>query len=169
MPRFQKKMRRRYNISRIRRDYSYQVHELAKCLGTCKGTIHQWRRKGMPTIDNRRPYRFHGSEARDFLQKQQGSKKKPCLQGQLYCFHCRHPRLVRNHWIEIKLLNQKTMNLIAICDECGGNMHQLCSATRLPEIANTFVIQKLHNEHIADTLPLSLKRYLPTESHNEKI
>lgn len=159
-----KKIRRRFNTARIKRDYSYLTHELARCLGTCKGTIHNWRRKGMPTIDDRRPYRFHGSEAKAFIDKQQASKKQPCKQDELYCFHCRHPRRVVDGRIDIRLHNPKTMSLIGTCAECGGKIHQLCGTARLPEIANIFVIQKLENGHIADTLPPNLKCHLPEES-----
>jgi hypothetical protein len=164
MPPYQKKSRRRFNTARIKRDYSYKVHELARCLGTCKGTIRQWQRKGMPTIDDRRPYRFHGREVIAFIRERQAARRHPCKEGELYCFGCKHPRRVRGRQIDIRLLNPKLMNLIGVCDECGGTMHQLCGARRLPEIASSFVIQRLHNGHIAETLPPSLKCHLPMES-----
>jgi len=158
-----KPKKRTYNLARIKRDYSYKVQEICKLFGIRKGTVWQWKRNGLPTIDDRRPYRFHGSELKEFLGKKQSARESHCKQDEFYCRPCRRPCRVWERQVDVILLNPMKLNLMGICEQCGRKIYRLYSTASLPEIAGTFVIQQLRNGHIAETLPPSLKHHLPME------
>ncbi len=52
---------------RIKINFPYLVHEIAKACGVTRGTVRRWRKEGLPPIDGCKPYMFLGSEVHAFL------------------------------------------------------------------------------------------------------
>jgi excisionase family DNA binding protein len=71
---------------------SYSAEEAARTLGVHKGTVRNWIKAGLPTVDKTRPVLILGSQLRDWLEQRRKAGKRPCPPGKLYCFKCREPR-----------------------------------------------------------------------------
>jgi hypothetical protein len=154
------KKKRTYNLSRIKQDFSYLIPEICECLGVCKGTVHQWLRKGLPKNDDAKPFLIHGSALRAFLAAQQSTRKQPCQPDQFYCFRCRQPRRPWGSVVDVHLHNEKVINLSGLCEQCECLINKRGAVKNLRQIAETFDIQTVHNSHIVETLPPSVRCYL---------
>ena len=84
-------MARRHNVRRVKIHWSYSISEAAKLLGVHKLTVSRWIERGLPLIEQKRPFLIHGSDLRDFLTAQQ-PRKQPCRAGEIYCVRCRAPK-----------------------------------------------------------------------------
>lgn len=154
------KKKRTFNLARIRQDYSYFVPEICALLGTHKNTVHLWLRKGLPKNDDAKPFLIHGSELKRFLAAQRLSRKHPCNAEQFYCCRCRQPRSAWGGIVDVHLRNGKVINLRGLCEQCECPVNKSSSVENLPVIAKTFNIQTVHNPHIVETLPPSVRCYL---------
>lgn len=115
---------RRANPQRIKLHRSYSVTELAICLDVHKNTVRHWQRSGLEPIDASRPVLFQGAIVRSFLAKRNASRKRPCQPGQLYCFRCRQQRPPALGMLDYIFATLNSGNLRALCEACGGLMHQ---------------------------------------------
>jgi hypothetical protein len=52
---------------RIKINFPYLIHEIAKACDVTRGTVRRWRKEGLRPIEDRKPYMFLGSEVRAFL------------------------------------------------------------------------------------------------------
>ncbi len=154
------KKKRTYNLARIKNNLSYFVPEVCESLGVHKNTVRQWLKKGLPKNDAIKPLLIHGSELKAFLAAQQSARKQPCNPEQCYCFKCKQPRSVWSGVVDIHLCNSKVINIVGLCEHCERQINKRSSVNNIPQIANTFIIQAVHNSHIIETLPPSLKCYL---------
>lgn len=154
------KRRRIYNVSRIKQDYSYSLPEICILLGTHKNTVHQWLRKGLHKINDAKPFLIHGSELKAFLAAQQSSRKMPCKLDEFYCCRCRQPRCAWGGVVDIHLRSSKVMNLRALCEQCECALNKSSGIKNLPLIAKVFNLQAVHNSHIVEILPPSVRCYL---------
>jgi len=84
-------MNHRADLRRVKIHRSYTIDEIARATGVHKTTVRQWIKKGLPTIDGRRPALMLGSEVKRFHETLRGARKRPCAPGQMYCFKCREP------------------------------------------------------------------------------
>ena len=103
---------------------SYSVEEAALLLGVHKGSVRNWIKSGLPTIDSTRPVLILGSELRDWLEKRRKAAKRPCRPGTIYCFKCREPRPPALGMVEYIPVNTKSGNLKAMCAHCETFMHR---------------------------------------------
>lgn len=154
------KKKRTYNLSRIKQDYSYFVPEICALLGTHKNTVHQWLQKGLTKVDDTKPYLIHGSALKEFLATQQSSRKSSCKPDEFYCCRCRQPRRVWGGIVDVTIRNSKVIRLSGLCEQCDCPVNGNRSVKNIPIIAKTFNIQTVHNSHIIETLPPSVKCYL---------
>ena len=115
---------RRANPQRIKLHRSYSVAELEKRLGVHKNTVPLWRCNGLEPIDASRPVLFQGKAVKAFLVKRNASRKRPCTPGTIFCFRCRAPRPPKVGTIDYNLLTDTAGDLRALCQTCGGIMHQ---------------------------------------------
>ena len=115
---------RRANPQRIKLHRSYSVPELATRLDVHKNTVRLWQSDGLKPIDASRPALFQGKDVRTFLAKRNASRKRPCKPGTIYCFRCRVPRAPALGMADYNLLTATSGNLRALCETCGGIMHQ---------------------------------------------
>lgn len=115
---------RRINPNAIKLHRTYDVSELATCLGVHKNTVRQWRREGLTPIDKCKPILFVGSTVREFFKRRNARRKRPCGPGQLFCLRCRLPRPPALEIAEYVPITQLSGNVRAICGVCETLMHR---------------------------------------------
>lgn len=110
---------------------SYSVEEVTRTLGVHKGSVRNWIKAGLPTVEGTRPVLILGIELRGWLEKRRKAAKRPCPPGTIYCFKCREPRPPALGMVEYVPMNAKSGNLKAMCADCETFMHR---RTRLGSI-----------------------------------
>jgi hypothetical protein len=151
------KRKRTYNLNLIKRNMTYEVHELAKLYGISRATVWQWKKAGLEPIENGRPFLFHASDIFAFLCSRQSRRRITCQLDEMYCFKCRAPRFA---WGGMADLYDKTSSigkLSALCSICETPMHRNISMKKLPEFMNALLIQRQGEPRISDCLPPCVK------------
>jgi Helix-turn-helix domain len=127
--------RRRSDPRRAKIHRNYDVAELAKLFGVCRGTVREWIRRGLkPMNDDRRPALFLGSEVRRFLLEERKSRKRAASAGQIFCFQCRVPRVPADNEADYRPRTLTSGNLEGICAVCGTMMYRAVARARLDAI-----------------------------------
>jgi hypothetical protein len=132
---------RRINPNVIKTHRCYSIGELSDRLGVHKNTVRNWQRSGLTPIDDGRPILFQGGAIRDFLKKQNVSRKVPCGPGRFYCLRCREPRSPAGAMVDFLPVTERSGNLRAICETCGTLMHRRASVTAIAVAMPGIVVQ----------------------------
>jgi excisionase family DNA binding protein len=120
--------RRRLKIHR-----SYTVDEAARTLGTVKGTIRRWLKKGLASVDARKPALIRGLDLAEYLNARTRPKQS-CPPGHCYCVKCRAPREPAGGFAEYIVINATSGNLRAVCPGCESLMHRRTSKADLMQL-----------------------------------
>lgn len=139
-------MNRRADIRRVKIHRTYTIDEVARVTGVHKNTVRQWIKKGLPTIDGRRPALMLGSEVKRFHETLRGARKRPCAPGQMYCFKCREPRSPAFDAVDYIPTDATLGNLSGLCPMCGTLMHKRASLAGLDTIAASLDVQFPHGK-----------------------
>lgn len=142
-------MAKRYNLQRIKTLSTYSAQEIADLIGVHVRTVHVWYTKGLPKIDERRPFLVRGCELKEFLQKMAADRKKPCRPDEMYCVSCRAPRKPANRVVETQAINKKKVLIIGKCDICGTKMNRFASARNISQIVKLFEKHKEHKVNLS--------------------
>ena len=126
-------MARRYNIRRVKIHRSYSVSEVAKLLGVHKHTVTRWIERGLPLIEQKRPFLIHGSDLRDFLTAQQ-PRKQPCRAGEIYCLRCRAPKRPACDMVDYIPKTPTAGLLRGICPSCESLIHRVANVATLASV-----------------------------------
>lgn len=122
---------RRANPNVIKMHRCYTVGELADRLGVHRNTVRNWQKGGLAPIDDCRPLLFQGAVIRDFLKRQNASRKVPCGPGKFFCLRCREPRSPAGEMVDFLPITERSGNLRAICESCGTLLHRRVSLSAL--------------------------------------
>ena len=131
----------------------YKVDEVADLYQVDKNTVRNWIKQGLQTCDTKRPILMKGNALNEFHAKRRIRNKQPCKLNEIYCMHCKKPQIPVSGLVELKHINAKTGNLIAICSCCETIMHRRVSLSKI----------QLFSAQMGFTLPLAHLRI--TESH----
>jgi hypothetical protein len=145
-----KRKKRTYNTRLIKRDYAYTLEELLDLLGVHKNSIYEWHKTGLPFIDDGRPSLIHGTDLMDFLKKRQARRKKTCKSNELFCFKCQMPTKPWENAVDLKILNQKQLNIMGVCEICNTKIYKVGSVKRIDEYRKIFNILGLLDSHIIE-------------------
>jgi hypothetical protein len=129
-----------YNVRRIRRTLSYDYQGVAELFHLHINGIRRWVKAGLPTIDDRRPHRIHGSDLIAFLAKRQGNRKRKCLPDEMYCCRCRAPRRPMLGQVSLERPNSRQIMIRGRCELCGTRMNRGGAVSRLSEIERLFTV-----------------------------
>ena len=105
-------------------------------LGVHKNTVREWIKRGLATIDDRRPTFVLGSEVRAYLETRRASRKRPCGAGEIYCVRCREPRKPVGGMVDYLAITTTTGNLQGICPHCGSLMYRRLSRAKLAMVCS---------------------------------
>ena len=139
-------MNHRADLRRVKIHRTYTIDEIARVTGAHKNTVRQWIKKGLPTIDDRRPALMLGSEVKRFHETLRDARKRPCAPGQMYCFKCREPRPPAFGAVDYIPSDETIGNLSGLCPVCGTLMHKRASLARLATIAAFLDVQFPHGK-----------------------
>jgi excisionase family DNA binding protein len=103
---------------------SYTVEEVARLFAVHRNTVRAWIRRGLPTIDGRRPILIQGTALRTFLEIRRASAKRPCPTGTLSCLKSRAPRQPALGMADYSLREQGAGTLRARCAVCATTMYR---------------------------------------------
>lgn len=134
------------NLAKIHRSYS--VEEVASLYDVHKGTVREWVKHGLQTINDKRPMLILGSDLAVFHQARRTKNKQTCQPGEIYCVRCRAPKMPAGDMAEYQTITAKLGNLIAICPTCDTIMNRRVSLARLEPVRGKLDI----------TLPQALQR-----------
>jgi hypothetical protein len=123
--------RTRPNPRRVKKLNSYTVDEAARTLDVHKNTVREWIKRGLPTIDDRRPTLVLGGAIADFLVERRVRNRRPCGPGEFYCMRCRAPRRPAERMADYLPLTTSTGNLRGICPACSALIHRRVSLAKL--------------------------------------
>ncbi len=138
-------MARRHNVRRVKILRSYSLSEAAKLLGVHKLTISRWIDRGLPLIEQKRPFLIHGSDLRAFLTAQQ-PRKQPCRAGEIYCVRCRAPKRPAGDMADYIPRTATTGLLTGICPNCESIIHRVANvATLASACGNLNVTRQPHD------------------------
>lgn len=122
-----KRRQARWRHARIHRQYT--IEEAARATGTCRATVRRWHEKGLPYVEERRPYLILGRDLVDFLKRQ--PKRQPCQLDECYCMSCREPRKTLGRIADYVRFTPARGNLVALCEGCETLMHKAMSSAQL--------------------------------------
>lgn len=123
--------KRRYNLSRIRENYTYSVEEIVELFGIATMTVFRWiADEGLDRLPNSKKYFVHGSKLRKFLECKNGKNKKPCKDGEIYCCKCRNPQLPIRSSLKTQSILNGTIRVLGKCDVCSTMMNKVVSGKK---------------------------------------
>lgn len=124
----------RQNICRLRSHRSYTSGELAEVLGVHVQTVHNWRKQGLPPIDElERPLLFLGSVVRAFLKGRIAHQKTKLHRNQMFCLKCQLGVVPDLQTVAVELVGRwlgngvQAIRIRGVCPECGTRVVQLSS------------------------------------------
>ena len=131
-------------LVKINRNYSYE--ELAGVFGVHKNTVANWVKKGLPCLQEQRPFLILGRDARIFLEAQRKTNKRKCKADELYCVACKRPSKPVLGLVDYLPLSPTTGRLTALCDHCDGLINKFASYQSLVNYKRIFDVSVLSQE-----------------------
>jgi len=114
----------------IKSHRSYTVEEVARMVRVAKGTVRRWIKRGLPSINDKKPALVLGADLIDFHRLQKKPKQK-CLPHECFCVKCRKPRTPAGGMAEYVPLTATSGNLRAICPDCLKFMYRRVALSKL--------------------------------------
>lgn len=130
--------------------HSYTIAEVARLYGVHRNTVRAWTRAGLETISAGRELLILGDELRRFLTARRADRRVKTPAGSIYCFGCRAPRKPAEGMVEVLNPSGPTVNLRALCAECGSLMHRRVSLKGVGEAGFGNCVTQA-DSHLADS------------------
>ena len=125
---------RSYNHRRVKTNRSYDVSDVAALFGVGKGTVREWIKRGLPTIDSRRPMLIQGRDLAAFLKARREKNKRPSGPGEIYCVRCRAPRNPAGNIADYQPATTTLGSLVGICPTCDAVIYRRVNAAKLDRV-----------------------------------
>ncbi len=139
-----------YRLVKIHRNYT--VEDITHLLSIHKNTVRGWIKRGLPTIDDKRPKLILGRDLSAFLQARRVKNKRPCKPNQMYCLPCRSPKIPAGNMVDYQPVTESLGNLYGICPDCETGMNRRTSLTKLVQIQEVLDITFPEGlQHIVDS------------------
>ncbi len=144
-----------HRLAKIHRNYT--VEEVARVWDVHRNTVREWIKRGLPTIDGRRPLLIHGRDLAQFLLARRRRNRRPCAPGEIYCVRCRVPRVPAGGVADYKPLTAAQGNLIGICPSCECLIYRRVSTAKLTEASGGLDVRLMEAlAHIVESAGLSV-------------
>jgi len=153
------KRKRHPNYRRVKIHRNYTAEEIAKLFGVHRNTVREWVKRGLPTIDHRRPMLIYGSDLAAFLQARRVKNKRTCQPGEIYCMRCRAPKNPAGEMADYKPITTTRGNLVAICPSCESMIYRGVNVGKLDYVrGNLQVAMPQALPHIDESVKPSVNR-----------
>ena len=120
------KKKRSYSTRLVKKNYSYNVEQIADLFGIDVATVRRWiKYEGLERIPKTRPFLIHSSALRLFLQKKKAKRKSPCQPHEVRCFKCKVSRSPLHGSGIVKIQPNGTIMFQALCGTCHGNVNKV--------------------------------------------
>lgn len=103
---------------------SYTVHEVARLFSVHRNTVREWIRRGLPTVDRRRPTLIVGRALVAFLKDRREKRKVHCGPDELYCVRCRAARRPVGDHVLYAHRTVTLGTLTGVCPVCAAAMNR---------------------------------------------
>ena len=131
---------------------SYTVEEVAVLYGIHRNTVRTWIKRGLQTIDERRPVLILGSHLGEYLRGRRTVNKRTCAPGEIYCVRCREPRIPAANRVRYHPLTAAFGNLVGLCPCCGAGLYRRVTLAKLPLVLGVLSIAPPQaQEHIDES------------------
>ena len=170
--RLRRKRHPNYRLVKIHR--SYTVEEIARLFGCHRNTVRDWiKRRGLPTIDDRRPMLIHGRDLVDFLQARRRRTSGSASRVKYIAFAAARHRNRPAIWPTTSLLPTTRGNLVAICSSCESMIYRRVNLGKLEQVrGNLEVTMPQALPHIVESSRLSVNSDLgqggPTNANAQR-
>ncbi len=121
-----------HRLAKIHRNYP--VEEITKLFGNHRNTVREWVKRGLPTIDHKRPMLILGRDLAAFLQARRLKNKRKCQPGKIYCVRCRAPRNPAGDMADYQPITITLGNLIGICPHCESMIYRRVNLGKLEQV-----------------------------------
>jgi len=126
--------KRKYNLKRVRRNYTYSVGEIAELLGVSDMTVFRWiADEGLNRLPNSKKYYVHSNDLISFLEQKNNKNKKPCHDDEMYCCKCRKPQRPNLQTLEAQNIPNGTIRVLGKCGECSTSTNKVVSDKKWTE------------------------------------
>jgi hypothetical protein len=137
-------------LAKIHRNYS--VEDVAALFGVHRGTVREWIKRGLPIIDDKRPFLILGTDLFDFLHGRRTKNKRTCQPGEIYCVRCRAPKSPAGDMADYRPVTESLGNLIGMCPDCELMMYRRVNLAKLDQIrGNLDITMAQALPHIVET------------------
>lgn len=120
------------------------MDEIATLYGAHRNTVRAWIKRGLPTLDDRRPVLVLGRHLRDFLQARREVNKKTCGPGRIYCVRCREPQRPKDGTVRYEPLTEALGNLVGHCPCCDAGLYRRVSEKSLAHALGDLTVVQGH-------------------------
>lgn len=143
---------------------TYTVEEVASVFHVHRNTVREWVKRGLPTIDDKRPMLILGRHLSAFLQARRTKNKRPCQPGEIYCVRCRTPKSPAGDMADYKPTTATLGSLIGICPDCGALMYRRVNVTKIELVRGHLdIAMPQAHRHIVESVQPSVNSDLRQE------
>jgi hypothetical protein len=136
-------------VRRLKGHRTYTTFELAELLDVGVTLISSWRKAGLSSIDETRPYLYAGDAVVSFLLARH-TPRQPLLDGQIYCVACKRGCWPAGGIASVVERGPTTVDLEGRCPACGRRMFRRVRRTEIGVKAGFLV---LHDKDRTAPLP----------------
>lgn len=132
-------MSRHYNLRSVRIHRNYTYGEISRNLHVSKKTIRNWIVKGLPVLNDQRPFLIQGKHLIEYL-KNKRIPQRPCELTELYCFKCKKPQPASQCVAEYLPMTSLSGQMKAQCPSCKTTTYKNISLVQIDEMAGKISI-----------------------------
>lgn len=130
----QRKRKRHPNHRLVKIHRNYTVEEIAKLFGIHRNTVREWIKRGLPTLNDKKPMLILGPDLSTFLQARRLKNKRKCQPGEIYCMRCRAPKNPAGNMADYQPITTTRGNLVGICPDCESMVYRGVNLGKLEQV-----------------------------------
>lgn len=120
-----KRKKKTYSLSVIKKNYTYNIQQIADLYEISIATIRRWvTKESLKRIPGARPHLIHGSQLYSFLEERQEARKNTCEENKAFCMKCRSTQQAKMNSGNVTVLPNKTIRFQAQCGVCNTKMNK---------------------------------------------
>ena len=131
--------KRIYPLNLIKYWFCYDIDDICHLYGIHHQTVREWIRRGLKTINKKKPILIYGNDLKTFLGKQNQSNKHHIEYNQMFCMKCKDGKKVHKNQIHLESNNQ-FLKAKGLCITCKNIMNKSYKLMDLPNLKKIFVM-----------------------------